>query len=353
MTVRLTARRVLRPDGSLLPGAVTIEGALISAVEDLTPDELEKAPDVTLAPGLIDMQVNGYADMDVASSDADTLLRLGDALAARGTTSWCPTLTSRLLPAYDRWLDDHPKAAPGEIGLHLEGPFISHAGAHRVETLRDPDLKWLDALPDRVRLMTLAPERNSGLAAIARLVAAHKVVALGHSDASYSEALAAAGAGATLVTHVFNAMAPLHHRDPGLAGAALTDDRLIPAVIGDGVHVHPAILGLVLTNGPAVLVSDSVAWERPGLTVEGGAARMPGGGLAGSVVTLAEAVRVAVHTGNVPLGIALQAATSTPAAVLGELTRGRIAVGGRADLVTLDTGLGLEAVWVGGERVRR
>jgi N-acetylglucosamine-6-phosphate deacetylase len=151
-------------------------------------------------------------------------------------------------------------------------------------------------------------------------------VALGHSNATYDEALAAADAGATLVTHVFNAMAPMHHRAPGLAGAALSDARLAPAVIGDGVHVHPAVLALVLATGHAVLVSDSVRTD---------AARRPDGSLGGSTVTLAEAVAVAVRAG-VPLATALVAATARPAALIGRTDLGRLEPGARGDVVALD-----------------
>ena len=167
-----------------------------------------------------------------------------------------------------------------------------------------------------------------------------------------------------MVTHTFNAMGPLHHRRPGLAGAALTDERLTPAVIGDGVHTHPAVLKLVLTIGPAVLVSDSVATGRPSDrslpegspsggprlpdgTLAGGA-RLPDGTLAGSVITLADAVRIAVHEAGVPLGVALTAATSTPADLIG-YDGGRLRPGGRADLVAFDPGLVLSRVWVGGQ----
>ncbi len=138
--------------------------------------------------------------------------------------------------------------------------------------LRPPDLGWLAALPARVRLVTIAPELEGAVDAIALLAASGRLVSLGHSRADLATAAAAAAAGARMVTHTFNAMGPLHHRAPGLAGAALTDAGLTPAVIGDGVHVHPAVLRLVLSVGPAVLVSDSVASEsvRSGVPSTGG-----------------------------------------------------------------------------------
>jgi N-acetylglucosamine-6-phosphate deacetylase len=346
MAVTLAARRVLRPDGSLRPGAVVLEGGHVAAVLD---DAGSHPPDRTLSPGLIDLQVNGLGRWDVWNGD---LAPLGAALAAAGTTSFCPTLTSRPLPDYAAWFAANPDAAPGELGVHLEGPFLSphRAGAHRVEVLRPPDLAFLAKLPARVRLVTLAPELPGALEGVAALNARRVTVALGHSDAGYDEAVAAADAGAHLVTHVFNAMAPLHHRAPGLAGAALADDRLLPCVIGDGVHVHPAVLSLVLRAGPAVLVSDAAATA--GLRVEDGAARLPDGKLAGSVITLADAVRTTVGAG-VPLGVALTAATRTPADAMGRPDLGRLVAGATADVVAFGPSLDVEQVWVGGELATR
>jgi len=355
--LRLTARRVLRPDGSLRPGVIVCDGPVIVAIADPDPDD--PLPDVTLAPGLVDLQVNGYAGLDVATGTAADLAALGALLARRGTTAWCPTLTSRPLPEYGAWLEAHPAPAPGEIGLHLEGPFLTVAGAHRPEVLRPPDPGWVKALPPRVRLVTLAPELEGAEDAITELAGTGRLVSLGHSHADYATAAAAAAAGARMVTHTFNAMGPLHHRAPGLAGAALTDDRLTPAVIGDGVHLHPAVLKLVLCGGPAVLVSDSVASDgRPDAATAAGAgppegtlaggARRPDGTLAGSLITLAEAVRVAVQDAGVPAGVALTAATMTPARLIG-YEGGELRPGGRADLVALDPDLALARVWIGGQ----
>jgi N-acetylglucosamine-6-phosphate deacetylase len=321
-----------------------LAGDRVAAVLD---DAGDDPPDRTLAPGLVDLQVNG-----LGAHGVDDPVALGAALHAAGTTSWCPTLTSRPLPEVDAWLAAHPDPAPGEIGIHLEGPFLSpaRAGAHPPGALRAPDVEWLAGLPPRVRLVTLAPELPGALEAIGQLRAAGVVVALGHSDATYEQALAAAEAGASLVTHVFNAMAPLHHRAPGLAGAALTEPRLVPAVIGDGVHVHPAVLALVLMGRRAVLVSDSV--RIVGLDTTRRAARLPegtagGGTLAGSVITLADAVRTAVAAG-VPLAVALTAASTTPADVMGRADLGRIAAGARGDVIALDPQLGVQAVWSAG-----
>ena len=342
--IRLAARRVLRADGSLRPGVVVCEGPRIVAIGE--PDPGEALPDITLAPGLVDLQVNGFGPFDVGRGSAEHLASLGNLLARRGTTAWCPTLTSRPLPAYGAWLADHDTPAPGEIGLHLEGPFLTVPGAHQPEMLRPPDLGWLAALPARVRLVTIAPELDGAPEAITMLATTGRLVSLGHSHADLATAAAAADAGARMVTHTFNAMSPLHHRRPGLAGAALTNARLTPAVIGDGVHIHPAVLKLVLSAKPAVLVSDSVASDSVGSGGAGGA-RLPDGTLAGSLVTLAEAVRVTVHDAGVPLGVALTAATATPADLIG-YSGGRLRPGGPADLVAFGPQLEVAGVWTGG-----
>lgn len=347
-------------DSLLLRGPVLGHGQTSLLIEDGRISELgarssprepiEAAPDELIAPGFIDLQVNGFAAHDAALGHLDAL---GRALARRGTTSWCPTLCSQPLEWYGRWFAEHPDPAPGEIGLHLEGPFLVHPGAHPVRYLRPPDTAWLAALPERVRIVTLAPELPGGLDAIALLAARGIVASLGHTDADYDLARAAADAGASMVTHVFNGMAPLHHRSPGIVGAALTEPRLVPGVIGDGVHVHPAVLRLILETRPAALVSDSVATtglivapEPSGTAV----ARLPDGTIAGSVIALADAVCHAVRAG-VPLGTALLAATATPASVVGRPDIGALAAGCRADIVSLDVDLSVRDVWVEGSPI--
>jgi N-acetylglucosamine-6-phosphate deacetylase len=220
--------------------------------------------------------------------------------------------------------------------VHLEGPFLGGApGAHPVDLVRPVDLDWLlalvDGFPDLVRVVTLAPEADPDFGATRALAARGIVVALGHTTASYEDARAAADAGARMVTHLFNGMAPLHHRAPGVAGAALDDRRLVPSLIADLVHVHPAALRLALTARPdAVVVSDRVA-SPDGID----AARLADGTLAGSVVTMAGCVRNLVAE-RVPVGAAVRAATGNPARVLGRSDLGRVAPGCRADFVWLD-----------------
>ena len=358
----LTARRVLTPDGVVSPGAVEVDGGRITAVGP-GPDD---APDLTLCPGFVDLQVNGIGPVDVAAAAGADWDELDRRLLAQGVTAWCPTLVTSPLEAYAAPLGRIAEAAartgprPAVLGAHLEGPFIGGApGAHRRQHIRPIDATWLGQLPDVVRLVTLAPELDGAPSAIASLVDRGVTVSLGHSTATYEQAGDAAAAGASLVTHCFNGMGPLHHRQPGLLGAALSDDRLSVSVIADLVHVHPAPLAVVFrAKGPGrvVVVTDAVAWEAAdlvelGVRFDGRAPTLPDGTLAGSAVTMDASIRNLVHHAGIPLEDAVRAAATTPSDLIGATDRGRIAPGCRADLTALDAELHVVATWVEGTQV--
>lgn len=352
----------MAPDRIIGPATVVVDGGYIAAVE---PAPVEGTPERILVPGFVDLQVNGIGNHDVGSADTDWDA-IDDALLRQGVTTWCPTLTSRDLDEYPGALDRISEAAersgtrPHLAGTHLEGPFLApdFARAHPARHLVPIDLEWLAALPGIVRLITLAPELPDAVRAIEALVEREIVVALGHSGASSTDVGAAVDAGASLVTHLFNAMPPLHHRRPGLVGAALTDERLTVSLIADLVHVAPEVLQLAFSSkGPAntVLVTDSSAAGSTRfdgvIEVRGGAPRLSDGTIAGSVLTMDRAVANVVRHASVPLEMAVAAASSTPARILGLADRGRIEPGARADLVALDDDFTVEAVWVGGERL--
>ena len=362
MTYVLAAERVC-PPGRPVPGWVAVADGLIAEVgSGPAPAGAVDAGPALLAPGFIDLQVNGVDDVDFFSADPDGWRRAGRAQLEEGVTAYCPTLVTAPLDEYGAALERaraaravaEDQSLPTIVGVHLEGPFLGGApGAHRVALVRPADCEWLRALlaefPRLVTMVTLAPEADSGLAAT-RLLAENGVsVALGHSTATYDAARAAADAGARLVTHLFNGMGPLHHRDPGLAGAALDDERLTPTLIPDLVHVHAAVLRLAIHRKHNVgLVTDRVATE--GLRVaEDGTARRADGTLAGSTLSMQRAVHNTVGLG-VPVERAVEMVTTIPADVLGLAGRGRIAPGMRADLVALDPEtLAVRAVWLGGE----
>ena len=289
--------------------------------------------DAITARGFVDLQVNGVDDVDFWTADPDGWRRAGARLLASGVTSYLPTLTTAPLTEYDAALDRvqaaaadaRSRALPRIEGVHLEGPFLGAApGAHPTDLIRAVDVDWLAGLVDRhpgvVRVVTLAPEADPAFEAVAALTARGVVVALGHSRCDYDTALAAAAAGARLVTHLFNGMAPLHHRHPGLAGAALASPLLTPMVIADLVHVHPAVLRFALRATSCILVTDAVAvgghYFGQSVVARDGAAYLADGTLTGATVTMDGAVRNACALLD-DRAAALAAAATRPASVLG------------------------------------
>ncbi|MFM7617724.1 MAG: N-acetylglucosamine-6-phosphate deacetylase [Actinomycetes bacterium] len=350
MTEVLAADAVLF-EGRTGPGWLAIDdGRVVEVGRTRPPAGARGLGDVLIAPGFVDIQVNGVGGVDLLRAEGADLTVAGLALACAGTTSYLPTLCSsprdRYPAALDRIAAARPTAAGARIdGVHLEGPFLGGApGAHPVALLGPADPAFIDGLltgwPGLVRLVTLAPEADPDRVAIGRLVAAGVRVALGHSTCSYEAARAAADAGATIVTHLGNGMRPLHQRDPGLVGAGLTEPRLVPSLIADGVHLHDAFLRLATAARPdAILVSDAVATgiEYFGAAVTGrdGAAFLDDGTLTGAVVGLDACVRTVVRVG-VSVATALAMASVHPAQAIGLDTWGAVGVGGRADLVVLD-----------------
>ena len=359
----LVAARILNGEGgtSASPAwLVMADGRITATGTGAPPADATDLGDALLAPGFVDIQVNGAGTVDFASASVDEMIAMIDERIAGGCTACLPTICTAPLDSYAGMLERLAAvraARPDAVlGVHLEGPFLGGApGAHPVELVRPVDLDWLGALCDRfgdlVRLITLAPEADPGLRATAMLRARGVSVAIGHSTVSYEGALEAADQGAGIVTHLFNGMGPLHHRAPGLPGAALDDPRLVPSIIADGVHVHPVLLRLALGARPdAALVTDAVATVAP-VQERDGAAYMPDGTLAGSTLTMLDAVQRVVALGIAPAA-AVRGATGNPARVIGAADYGRIAPGARADLLALDPEtLEVRTVWTGGVQV--
>jgi N-acetylglucosamine-6-phosphate deacetylase len=357
--VRLGVRAAL-VDGEIVPGDVAVEDGRIAGFG------LSSAEGRGIAsPGFVDLQVNGFGGVDFLDADADGYSRAGEALLETGTTAYLPTLITapeeRLVGA----LAEIPEGGRGPriLGAHVEGPFLSprRLGTHPPAARRDPDPALLERIlaAGTVTLCTLAPELPGALDLVDLLVARGVTVSVGHSDATAEEANAAFDRGVRTVTHLFNAMRPFTHRDPGVAGAALVRQDVVVQIILDGVHLAPDTVRLVwrAAAGRLALVTDAVAgagasdgsYQLGDVAVEvrDGVVRRDDGVLAGSVLTMIEAVRN-LHALGVPLEDALHAATRVPAQVVGA-DAGRIAIGAAADIVVLSEELEVERVLVGGE----
>jgi N-acetylglucosamine-6-phosphate deacetylase len=362
MTV-LSADKVITPGGVLEPGWVRVDDGRIAAVEAGVPARSDQHGAV-IVPGFVDIHCHGGGGASFDSADAEECARAAAYHREHGTTTLMASLVTAAPDDLERRaavLSD--LAADGVVaGIHYEGPFLSAArkGAHDPALLRDPEPALVERLLSvpHVRMMTIAPELDGGLAALRRVRDAGAIAAVGHTDATYEVTREAIGAGARVATHLFNGMRPLHHREPGPILALLDAPEVVVELIGDGVHLHPAVVAHVArTKGfsGATLVTDALAaagmsdgeYELGGLDVEvrEGVARLSGGGsIAGSTATAASVFRRAVRESGLGLAEAVRLAATTPAALLGLADRGAVAAGLRADLLVLDEDLTVRKV---------
>jgi N-acetylglucosamine-6-phosphate deacetylase len=320
-------------------------------------------------PGYVDLHSHGGGGASFTTGDPAEARRAIAAHAAHGTTAMIASLVTLDVAELEETVRGLvPLVRADELlGLHLEGPWLSHVhcGAHDPALLRDPGPADLDRLlaagEGTIRMVTLAPELDGGLAAVERLTAAGVIAALGHSDATYAVAKQALDAGVRVGTHLFNAMRPLHHREPGPILALLEDSRAVVELVADGTHLRKEIVAWASRTaaGGFVLITDAMAAAgasdgdyRLGsldVQVREGVARLArSGSIAGSTLTMDRAVRFAVREAGVPFEDAVRAATATPARVLGRHDLGAIEAGRRADLVLLDAGLEVSRVMLRG-----
>lgn len=325
-----------------------------------------------LTPGFVDIHGHGGGG-GTYDHGLDAIAAARAVHLARGTTRAVLSLVTASiddLAAQVGMIADLSERDATILGTHLEGPFLDpgHKGAHTESLLRAPDeaavARLVEAGRGTVRQVTLAPELPGGLAATAQFVAAGVAVAVGHTNATEAEASAAFDAGATLLTHAFNAMPGIHHRAPGPVIAAMRDERVTLELIADGIHVHPDVIALAFAGAPGrvALITDAMgaagapdgAYELGGLavTVTDGVARLDeGGAIAGSTLTQDAALRLVV-AGGLPLADAVAALTSVPARAIGLAGRyGSLRPGAAADAVLLDDALQVAGVWVDGARV--
>lgn len=325
--------------------------------------------DLIVVPGLIDLQLNGAFGHDF-TSDPNTIGAVAAGLPQYGVTAFLPTIiTSPLsqVAAAQHVVQQGNFTGSRVLGLHLEGPFLNPAkrGAHNPNHLQNPSLAAIETWSpaNGVRLVTLAPELDAADELIQVLVERGVVVSAGHSEATFEEAEAGFNQGIRAVTHLFNAMPALHHREPGLAGAALSDQRITMGLIPDGVHVHAGLVRHIWHSASQriAIVSDAqAALGMPDgeyllgdttLTVANGEARRSDGRLAGSVLAMDQALRNIQAWTNSPLEQILPAFTTIPANLLGLAHYGRIAINNPADLVIFDQHYQVVATIVGGNIV--
>ncbi|MDT0378510.1 N-acetylglucosamine-6-phosphate deacetylase [Streptomyces sp. DSM 42041] len=382
----LTGARVVLPDGVADGGRVTVRGRTIAAVatrpgEAVPPVTAATADDEVdtheltghwLVPGFVDMHVHGGGGASFSAGTPQEALTVVGTHRRHGTTTMvASTVTGDL--------DDLARQAgalselvqQGDLaGVHFEGPFIARnrCGAHQPELLRDPDpavvRKLLDAAHGTARMLTLAPELPGGLDSVRLLVEHGVVAAVGHTDATYDATREAIDAGATVATHLYNAMPALAHRAPGPVAALLEDERVTVELIDDGTHLHPAALGVAFRAagpGRVAFVTDAMGAAGMGdgvyplgpleVEVRDGVARLvEGGSIAGSTLTMDQAFRRAVTVDGLPVADVVRALSANPARLLGVFDRvGSLEAGKDADLVVLDADFALTAVMRKGE----
>ena len=359
----LAAGALALPTGIVVDGWVVVDGERVLATGTGEPPERPSwsLPGLVV-PGFVDVHVHGGGGASFDGGDPEAVGTAVRTHLAHGTTTVVASLVTDSVDGLAASCAALAGLADDGVvgGIHLEGPWLSRrrAGAHEPSLLVPPTLEAVDRLVaaarGHLRMVTIAPELPGALVVIPELVAAGVVVAIGHTDATYAETRAALEAGATAGTHLFNAMPPLHHREPGPV-AALLESSAHLELVADGVHVHPAVLALAWRAGRTALVTDAMAaagaddgdYHLGALTVEvrDGTARLASNGaIAGSTATLAASLRLAISAAGIPLPEALAAVSATPAAMLGLPDVGRIEPGAWADLVELSDDLEVSRV---------
>ncbi len=306
-------------------------------------------------PGLVDIHTHGCAGHDTMDGQFDEMC---DFLAKNGTTSWCPTTMTQSIEAISKAMNGNTDCKGAQIlGFHMEGPYISpkYKGAQNELYIKAPDIEEFEKLPN-VKMVTIAPELEGSMEFIKQCKA---VVSLGHTACDYDKAIEAIEAGAPCLTHTFNAMPPLHHRNPGPIGAAI-EKKIFVQAICDGLHLHKAVvlaLYRLFGRDRMVLISDSMRatglgdgeYEFGGqtITVKDSVARTADGAIAGSTSTLWQCVKKVVEFG-IPFEDAVYMATAVPAGLIGVRSKGRLAGGCDADMLVLDVDNNISKVIIKG-----
>ena len=380
----IIAGKIYTPKIRISNGAILVRDGRIAAIKTRRESKADRSLEILdfsediIVPGFIDMHIHGISGACTADAEPKSIEKMSEALVRHGVTSFLPALHScdpelltRSLKAIASLRDRQVKGAR-LLGIYLEGPFVSprKPGAMNEKYFKNPSRELFDEIYNgsdgMLKLMTVAPELPGAIPLIKYVLSRGVRVALGHTDAGYEAARAAIGAGASHVTHLFNAMRTFHHRDPGIVGAVLEDPEVSVELIADLVHLSSTAIRLTYMLKPkdkVVCITDALAAELSEgihqiadreILVKGDAAYlMDGKTLAGSVLTLDKALRNLVFDVGIPLEDALRFMTINPANILGERDLGEIKVGARADLTVLDKSLRVVAAFIDGVLIYR
>lgn len=374
----IKSKYIVLEDRVLENGALEIEGGKIKSIIE-HPENVEITKDYgdsIIGPGFVDTHIHGYAGHDIMDKNAEGLKVISKEILKIGVTSFLPTTltasTEELNEAV-KVVGDNAKDCTGAKvrGIFLEGPFFSlkYKGAQNPDCFTDPDIeklkKWQELSGGLIKKIAIAPEREGSEEFIkeARKIGVH--VAIGHTDATYDEAKSAVDAGANIFVHTYNAMTPLHHRKPGVVGAALTLDDVYAELICDGHHVHPVAADVVVKcrgcESVALITDCMMAGGKADgkyklgdfdVNVENGTARLESGNLAGSILKLKDGLKNVINWGLASPFDAIQMASLVPAKSVGiDDVCGKIEVGRDADLTILNKDYDVEAVYLNGESV--
>lgn len=363
----------MTPDGVRVADLI-VEGGRIAAIGNSDSRRAGVAIDAAnllVVPGFIDLQINGGTGHDF-TSDPETIWEVGAHLPASGVTAFLPTIVTSpsgtVAKSREVVASGPPEGYLGAVpvGLHLEGPMLSpeQLGTHDPNSLRAPGSELAEGWSPEghVRMVTLAPELSGAYAIIEALSQRGVVVSLGHSDASYDQTIEGLRRGASFGTHLYNAMRPFHHREPGIIGALLAEPSVTVGIIVDGIHAHPGAVQIAWQAKKPdnlVLVTDAMAAMGMGegafdlgnvtVTVDETGPRNPTGDLAGSTLTLDRAIRNFISITGCSEVEAIAASTANPARVLGDPDRGKLEVGARGDVAVVDSDFNVKATLVAGE----
>jgi len=372
--------RIAHSGNQTEPGVVWIKGGIIERIDTgalASPHDGYERVDgngCLLIPGMIDVHIHGANGFDLMDGSEESIQQVSRACAATGCTAFLATSVSSSLEDLTTMIRSVKRVVGHEAGarvagLHLEGPYLNpkRKGMQNEKFLRHPDLEEMELLfreaEGLIRMVTIAPELPGGMELISYLKEKDVVIAIAHSDATYEEAKLAFEAGASHVTHCFNGMRPIHHRDPGLVVAAFEEEHVSVQAIVDGIHLHPAIVRMMHRLKGAdgmVLITDALQAMGLGdgeyvfgghqVQVVNSVARLKDGTLASSTVTMNEALRLAAEAG-IPLHDAVLMATATPARILGLHQLGSIVAGFDADLALLNDRFEVQWTMIRGEMI--